>query len=355
MPKPFSLVLVLCALCSIASAQTTQPIAPIIELRGDGASIGAAHGAALGKQIRGLHETYLAKAIDPKIHPTLAQTAMGFEPRLLPEHLAEIKSLAAATKLDEAETMLANSFLDLSPMEACSTISLPADAAPDHVARFARNLDFPSLGVADKASVVLVYHPNDRFGFVTVGWPGMIGALSGMNEVGLTLANMEVTRPAATEVRAMPYTLLYRTLLEQCTTVDQAIDVLKKTPRQTPNNLMLMDADGHRAVVELTPDSIVVRSGKPDAALISTNHQRGQDTDTPGWCTRYDYLHDTAAQRFGQLDRAALQSMLQHVQQEQMTLQSMIFEPGNRVIYLSTGMNAPDGQMREIDLKAYFR
>ena len=38
-----------------------------------------------------------------------------------------------------------------------------------------------------------------------------------------------------------------------------------------------------------------------------------------------------------------------------MTLQSMIFEPGNRVIYLSTGMNAADGEMREIDLKTYFR
>jgi len=282
-------------LCSISLAQTTRPSAPIIELRGDGASIGQMHGAALGEQVRALSIAFLGKAIDPTLAPIATRAALAFEPQLAPAHLAEIRALASAAKIDESTLMLANSFLDLSPMEACSTITLPAEAAPDHVARFGRNLDFPSFGVADKASIVLVYHPSDRFGFVTIGWPGMIGALSGMNEHGLALANMEVSRPAGGAPHAMPYTLLYRTLLEQCKTVDEAIALLKRTARQTPNNLMLMDATGHRAVVELTADSVVVREAKPAAALISTNHQRGQDFDKPGLCKRYDYLHDTAA------------------------------------------------------------
>ena len=86
-----------------------------------------------------------------------------------------------------------------------------------------------------------------------------------------------------------------------------------------------------------------------------TNHQRDQDTETRGLCPRYDYLHDAAKQDFGKIDRDDLQSMLRHVQQEGSTLQSMIFEPANRVIYLSTGMNAADGEMRKIDLKEYFK
>ena len=98
----------------------------------------------------------------------------------------------------------------------------------------------------------------------------------------------------------------------------------------------------------------MVREGRPDAALISTNHQRGAEADKPGLCRRYDYLHDTSKQNFGKLDRVALQSMLRHVQQEEMTLQSMIFEPANRVIYLSTGMNAAEGEMRKIDLSKFF-
>jgi predicted choloylglycine hydrolase len=152
----------------------------------------------------------------------------------------------------------------------------------------------------------------------------------------------------------MPYTLLYRTVLEQCKSVDEAIDLLKRTPRQTPNNLMLMDADGNRAVVELTADAVVVRSGKPGAALISTNHPRGDDSDKPGLCKRYDFLHDTARDDFGKIDRDQLQSMLKHVEQEDMTIQSMIFEPANRVIYLSTGMDAAEHEMRKIELSSYF-
>jgi predicted choloylglycine hydrolase len=289
------------------------------------------------------------------MRPLATRGAMAFESTLRPEHLAEIKALASSAKVAEADIMLANSFLDLSPMTACSSISVPSEASPDHVARFARNLDFPTFGIADKSSVVFVYHPADRFGFVSVSWPGLIGALSAMNEHGLALANMEITRPAGTMPKAMPYTLLYRTVLERCKTVDEAIALLKSTPRQTPNNLMLMDASGNRAVVELTPENVIVRTGKPGAALVSTNHQRGEDQDTPGRCDRYDYLHDTAMKDFGKLDRDKLQSMLSHVQQDEMTIQSMIFEPGNRVIYLSTGMNAADGELKKIDLHDYFK
>jgi predicted choloylglycine hydrolase len=277
-----------------------------------------------------------------------------FRDKIAPEHLAEIQSLAAAAKIDESDALLMNCFLDLMPMTACSSMTLPADASPDHVARVARNLDFPTFGVADKASIVLVYHPTDgRYGFVSVSWPGLIGALSAMNEHGLALANMEVTRPAGIPT-AMPYALLYRTVVERCKTVDEAIDLLKKTPRQTPNNLMLMDASGDRAVLELTPGTVVVRRADAHTALISTNHQRGEDLDTPGKCDRFDYLHDTAKADFGKLDIDHLQAMLQHVQQPEMTIQSMVFEPTNRVIYLSTGMNAAQGKFTKIELKRYF-
>jgi len=338
---------------TLCHAQTTRPT-PIVELRGDAAALGKAQGAAFADSLQQLSQAFFQRVLQTQSERDMAhQGAAVFAGKMLPEHLTEIKSLAAAAKIDESDALLMNCFLDLMPMTACSSMTLPADASPDHLARFARNLDFPTFGVADKCSVVFVYHPTDRYGFVSVSWPGLIGALSAMNEHGLALANMEVTRPAAMPV-AMPYTLLYRTVLEQCKTVDDAIELLKKTPRQTPNNLMLMDASGDRAVLELTPEKVVVRRADLHTALISTNHQRGEDLDTPGKCERFDYLHDTAKADFGKLDIAHIRAMLQHVQQPEMTIQSMIFEPGNRVIYLSTGMNAADKEFEKIDLKKYF-
>lgn len=328
----------------------------IVELRGDAAAIGQQHAAALGPAVKLLNEKYLGHVLaDPLARGLAGVLAMSFEAKLRPEHLAEIKSLAAAVPMGENEAMLDNSFLDLMPIVACSTLTLPADAAADHVARFARNLDFESYNVADKNSVVLIYHPDGRYAFATIGWPGMIGAVSGMNEYGLSLSNMEVTRGPGLVARGMPYTLLYRSILEHCRTVEEAIKLLQDTPRQTANNLMLMDAAGQRAVVELTPANVVVRRGQDKTALISTNHQRGQDADKPGLCSRYDYLHDHTRQIYGQIGPAEIVSLLEHVQQGNLTLQSMIFEPANRIVYLAVGTLAADRKYAKIDLGAYFK
>jgi hypothetical protein len=215
-------------------------------------------------------------------------------------------------------------------------------------------LDFPSFDIADRQSVVMIFHPQGRYAFASIAWPGMIGVLSGMNEHGLTLANMEVDRSRRMP-SAMPYTLLYRTILERCRTVDEAIELLKSTPRQTANNLMLMDASGDRAVAEITPQDVTVRRASDASALISTNHQRGcDDLDTPGRCERFDSLHDTAANRFGQIDIARLEKMLAGVAQDDMTLQSMVFEPSTRTLYLATGSNAPRQGYHRLNLRAYF-
>ncbi|HTL29502.1 MAG TPA: C45 family peptidase [Tepidisphaeraceae bacterium] len=345
------LVLIALVQATLAAGPTTVPV---IQLHGDGAQIGEQYAEALGSQVKTL-QGYLDRYLQNDTQRTAALAAAMFFKTMLPQpYRDEVASLAKNIPLDEKRLMLAQCFLDLTPMTACSTITLPADASPDGVARFGRNLDFPSLNIADKSTIVLVYHPTGKNAFATITWPGLIGVLSGMNEHGLALANMEVSRGTRLP-SAMPYTLLYRKILEECKTVDDAVALLQKTPRQTANNLMLMDASGQRAVVEITPTSVTVRQGATGSALISTNHQRAQDQDTAGRCDRYDYLHDTAKTEFGKIDVKHIESMLDHVSQRNMTLQSMIFEPSNRVVYLARGKNATKQSYERIDLSQFFK
>ena len=329
------------------------PIA-VVELTGDPAALGTSHGHQLCDPIHQLHDQYLMVFIRGQTQRFFALAAASvFEGKLRPEHRAEVVALAKATGIAESETMLGQCFLDLSQLSGCSTIALPAAASPDHVARFGRNLDFWSLNVADKYTTVFIVRPTDgRYGFASVGWPGMIGVLSGMNQHGLCLANMEVPRSNRLPT-AMPYTLLYRSVLERCRTVDEAIVLLKATPHQTANNLMLMDAIGDRAVVELSPGRTDVRRADDHSALISTNHQRDQDADTAGRCDRYDYLHDTSRQSFGEESEPAIEKMLAHVGRHG-TLQSMVFEPADRVIYLSAGQDAARKEFHRLNLSPYF-
>lgn len=345
-----------------ASAPATQPAAavqevfpyPLIELSGDGAEIGAEHGRHFGAPIRRLHDLYFGRYFRNDMQRMLAlSAATAFESHLSSGHREEVHSLARESGVAQKQMMLAQCFLDLSAMTACSTVTLPAEASPDGVARFGRNLDFPSFDIAHKYTAVFAYRPAGRYAFVSVGWPGLIGVLSGMNEHGLSIANMEVSRPLRLP-EAMPYTLLYRTILEECRTTQEAIDLLNRTPRQSANNLMVMDAAGDRAVIEITPSKVTVRRGMAWAALFSTNHQRDQDCDSSGRCHRYDTMHELAEEEFGTIDAAKLQSMLNAASQRKLTLQSMIFEPANRVVLLSAGENAAAGEFHCLDLKEFF-
>jgi isopenicillin-N N-acyltransferase-like protein len=347
---------------SSASPEVSRPAddgpslpVPLVRLSGSPGQVGQQHGDALRPTIRELHDKYLTAVLAGETELVMARVAATlFAGLSLPEHKAEVEALAKASGIDARDTMLGQCFLDLTPMTACSTVTLPGSAAPDGVARFGRNLDFPSLGVADKYTTLFVYKPTGRYAFVSVGWPGMIGVLSGMNEHGLTLSNMEVTRGRRMPT-AMPYTLLYRAVLEQCRTVDEAVTFLQRTPRQTPNNLMLMDADGNRAVVELTPEATVVRRADDRTALISTNHQRGSAAaSAPGYCQRYDYIFRQTTRDFGGIDERSIEGMLRHVGGS-MTLQAMVFEPSNRVIYLAAGTHAADRAFTRIDLAPMFK
>jgi isopenicillin-N N-acyltransferase like protein len=345
---------------NVAATLSAQPPIPIIHLRGDAATLGKTHGAQLGETIRTLSQGYFSHAFDLTQEKGRGQfqqallVAAAFEPFLRPEHREEIHALAASCGLAPAEVMLGQCFPDLNAGGACSTITLPASASTDGIARFGRNLDYTTFGILERHSVLLVFHPQDRYAFVSVSAPGLVGVLSGMNEHGLSLAVMEVPRPFRMP-DAMPFMLLYRSVLENCKTVDDALELLRQTPRQSGNNLMLMDASGDRAVAELTPTSVTIRRAPGSAALISTNHQRGNDLDSPNRCNRFDFLHEAARRQFGHISEGAVEEMLAGAAQGDMTFQSMVFEPANRTLYLAIGANAPKHGFVKIDLKPCFR
>jgi len=344
---------------TFAGRTAVLPSVPVVELRGDPAGLGKSQGSQLGDDIRTLLHDYMTRAFDlgqeagRRKYKQALEIAAGFEPYIRPEHRAEISALAASIGLDPAEVMLGQCFPDLNPDSACSTVALPASASADGIARFGRNLDYTTFGVLERHSLLLVFHPTGRYAFASVSAPGLVGVLSGMNEHGLCVAAMEVHRPFRSP-DAMPFMLLYRTLLENCRTVAEAIALLEKTPRQSANNLMLMDASGDRAVAEITPSKVTTRRASNMAALVSTNHQRGGDLDSPERCERFDFLHDASRRQFGRLSEVSVEEMLAGAAQGDMTFQSMVLEPVNRILYLAVGAGAPSHGFKRIDLKPYF-
>jgi isopenicillin-N N-acyltransferase-like protein len=92
----------------------------------------------------------------------------------------------------------------------------------------------PSVGVLDKYVLVTVYRPKGKHAFAVVGYPGLIGATVGMNDAGLALtindAYSSKDAAARFSARGVPTGFVYRRVLEECVTVDEAEKLVRATP-----------------------------------------------------------------------------------------------------------------------------
>lgn len=312
---------------------------PVAIFRGSPPEIGQQHAALLGKPgapLLKFSKTILAESGAENFWPL----AVFASKRLMVQAPARFrKELAAAAQhndIDPDEMLVANTLLELRRL-GCSTLVVePARSATGGLL-FGRNFDFPSLGVLDKYSLVQVYHPQGKHAFASVAYPGIVGVLSGMNDAGLALATLDVEAAAngssQFEPTGVPLMLVFRQILEECTTVEEAEQLLSKTKATTWANLTVCDRQ-NSAVFEITPTD-VARRNPDDSLLQCTNHFRAEGLAVDKTCERYDSL--LTADEKQKLDVADVHRHLDLVNQGEFTLQTMVFEPSELVLHLAIG------------------
>ncbi len=99
---------------------------------------------------------------------------------------------------------------------ACSVI---VDRDPQNGFVFARNMDWPSFGLAGAYTLVINRkHHNILHNTIEVGVPGFVGTLTGMNSKSLSVA-MNVCSGNTIDMNGMPASLYNRVCLERCQNV----------------------------------------------------------------------------------------------------------------------------------------
>lgn len=93
------------------------------------------------------------------------------------------------------------------------------------------------------------------------------GVLDGMNEHGLSVSLAFGGKESIT--KGFSITLILRYILEFCTTVDEAVQVLCRVPAHMAYNITVLDAHGQVRTVELSPFSSPNVTYKP----LAVNHQ----------------------------------------------------------------------------------
>lgn len=153
---------------------------------------------------------------------------------------------------------------------ACTTV-IDKDDKEGFV--FGRNMDWPSLGLFGKYSLVINrQYTNGKQSLVEVGLPGFIGTLTGMNKQGLSLA-MNVCIGQTKTIKGMPAALYNRMCLENSQTVGDVEQKINAQPPLGSYHLNVADPKGAKSfhLHQIAAGKHIVREKKENSPLITTN------------------------------------------------------------------------------------
>lgn len=358
---------------------STQGSVKVLRVWGTAQQRGFAHGYLLAPEIKRLFEAFLADkrmSGGPQLYERtlvpLAQTML----RARPLHEREIDGIAegivarlgreAATisalnrPLDRGDLLALNALSDrFGPF--CSSFAVWGSRTTDGKTLCARNLDWPRHEWMIGEDLLLVELPAAkpaRRGWVSLGWPGFVGCLSGMNDAGLTLAMHDVPVKGPDGVRRVfPRGLVLREALEKCggpDAIQQTADLFRLRPIGVGTNIFAsvpFDAASHdapAAVLEYDgrldqSQGVTVRaadSKSADGWVACTNHFR--EREGVSRCGRYERLREKLSADKDRLDVEKVWAIATSVNVPQpefnsmLTYHTLVFEPNARRLHFAT-------------------
>lgn len=129
---------------------------------------------------------------------------------------------------------------------------------------YVRNYDFSPDFYDGIFSLVQPENP-----FATAGYNlQLLGRHDGVNEKGLVIGLHFVSHDGYT--KGISPWVANRMVLDMCSSIEEAVAMLKEIPHSGCYNFSLGDREGNKAVVEPSPEKVVVRYGDP--LLTCVNH-----------------------------------------------------------------------------------
>ncbi|MBE9481217.1 MAG: peptidase C45, partial [Bacteroidetes bacterium] len=156
-------------------------------------------------------------------------------------------------------------------MAGCTSFSAWGNKTKDSSLIVGRNFDFYVGDEFAKNKIIMFVNPDNGYKFMMVTWAGMIGAVSGMNEKGLT-----VTINAAKSVMPLeaktPISILAREILQYTSDIDEAYAIAKKREIFVSESLMIGSVEDNKTVIiEKTPERLGLFE-TDENYIICSNH-----------------------------------------------------------------------------------
>ncbi len=184
-----------------------------------------------------------------------------------PRYLREMDAMADAAGLDREEVRLANYFPELFH---CSGFALLGEATEGGRIYHGRVLDYlKGVGLEQNACVTIL-QPDKGNAWANVGYCGFIGSVTAMNAKGISIGEMGGRGEGKWDGK--PMAQLIREVMEKASTLDEAVEIMRSSPRTCEYYYVIADAKAKRAVgVKATPEIFeLVEAGASHPQLPET-------------------------------------------------------------------------------------
>jgi hypothetical protein len=215
-----------------------------------------------------------------------------------------------------------------------------------------RNADYPGMGLSDRGSLLVVFHPDEGVPVVAMGFLGMIGAFTGANANGVCFGNMLVLNAQndGLNAKGLSIQLQMRMAAHRARSAREMAGILEKQPRVFPVNVMAADAK-EAIVLELGVKQSVTHKGKNGVLTTSNWFTTPAMWDEPFRCRREAALLAAAKAGRGKLTVVSVQKALHAARMQGINLQAVVFEPEARKMHVSMNRTpASAGPYREFNL-----
>lgn len=155
----------------------------------------------------------------------------------------------------------------------CTSFGTWGGRSADGTMIIGRNFDFYVNDKFAEDKIIAFYRPTQGYKFMTVTWGGFIGAVSGMNDQGLSVT-INAAKSNVPTSGATPVSLVAREILQYAKNIDEAIAIAKKRKMFVSESFLIGSSFDKKAmIIEKTPDSLGVYDAGTDFIACANHFQ----------------------------------------------------------------------------------
>lgn len=251
------------ALCGCAGGRKEGPILatvplgrisavgrwPVLHLSGSPYEMGYQHGSMLRSRVRQSVANAIAFADRQLgipmmgrwvVRRKLDQAWRKMRPHVPDWYLEEMEGLADGAGVPLKVLERIHAVPDLTSV-TCASFAAAGPATAEGRLIHARNLDWAIQSDVQEHAALFVHHPRGRQAFLSIGWLGFIGVISGINEVGISVGEIGA-ESTETSLAGVPMPFLQRRILEEARDLKEAVRIVESAPRTVGYNYLFADA-----------------------------------------------------------------------------------------------------------------